>query len=467
MALSSKSIKKRSISTRNFVLALLLLVIANTVMGIVLMFQSRSAMRTQISQRMLDVSNTAAYMVDGDILGELTKDDKGTPKYQSQLAILSSFQENIELSYIYGIDDDGNGNFTFTIDPDPDSTSAFGEPILTTNALKKAAAGTAAVDSVSHEDQWGRFYSAYSPVFDSDGNVAGIIGVDFDADWYDEQLSRLVYSIITISAISLVSGIMLAIGLARRMRKRFEVLETEMKAFDDAFLKLNDNMMINSIRKLDMMPEKECALLKTLASGETYRGDKAGDEITDIAHHIHTMQDHLRHYLSYIESQTYVDQMTGVSNKLAYKQTIRELTEKVEKHTARFVISFFDINSLDRVNTVYGFEKGDELLYGAASVLKSVYQTKNVYRVASDEFIAISEEKGRLDAEDDFKKLDEAIRRFNDELGEKPYLSIAKGFSVFDPEAHSGYRAAFIDAADAMHKDKADYHSRKGGVKVL
>lgn len=40
--------------------------------------------------------------------------------------------------------------------------------------MKKASNGEASADDTKYEDAWGSFYSAYSPVFDSKGEVSGI-----------------------------------------------------------------------------------------------------------------------------------------------------------------------------------------------------------------------------------------------------------------------------------------------------
>lgn len=68
--------RKRRFGSRHLIFALMLLVIANAVMGLVLLYQSKTAMQTQIERRMLDISNTASKMLDGDSLKNLTKDDK-------------------------------------------------------------------------------------------------------------------------------------------------------------------------------------------------------------------------------------------------------------------------------------------------------------------------------------------------------------------------------------------------------
>ncbi len=97
----------------------LLLLAANLLLGGVLVHQSRDSMKTLLEQRMLDVSNTAAAMLDGDALEKLEAKDRDTPPYQEALSRLRFFQDNIKLNlkYIYGIRDMGDGTFTFTIDP--------------------------------------------------------------------------------------------------------------------------------------------------------------------------------------------------------------------------------------------------------------------------------------------------------------------------------------------------------------
>lgn len=91
----SSSEKRIRTSKRNFILALILLLITNILMGVTLMILSRISLRQQIDQRMLDIANTAAYQLDGDALKDLKAEDKGTDDYEKALAILRAFQQNI------------------------------------------------------------------------------------------------------------------------------------------------------------------------------------------------------------------------------------------------------------------------------------------------------------------------------------------------------------------------------------
>ena len=119
----------------NIILVAVFLLLLNITLGVILTKQSSAAMRDLIQNRMLDISNTAASMINGDILESLTAEDKETPKYQAILDMLTHYQDNIDLRYIYCIHDDGNRKFSFTVDPTVDDPGEFGEPIVYTDAL--------------------------------------------------------------------------------------------------------------------------------------------------------------------------------------------------------------------------------------------------------------------------------------------------------------------------------------------
>ncbi|MBR6220449.1 MAG: response regulator [Clostridia bacterium] len=214
--------KRIGLRTRIILIASAFLLLTNLALGITLMRQSRAAMKTQIDERMLDVVNTAADMLDGDVLERLTAGDRGTPQYQAVVDMLNTFRDNINLAYIYCIQDLGDGSFAFTIDSDPVDPAEFGAPIVRTDALYSASQGVAAVDGVPYEDRWGRFYSAYSPVFDSQGKVGGMVAVDFEAAWYESQLNQNTRTIIVACALSLAVGIVLALFMTRHFGMRIE-----------------------------------------------------------------------------------------------------------------------------------------------------------------------------------------------------------------------------------------------------
>ncbi|MBR2255999.1 MAG: response regulator [Blautia sp.] len=217
--------KNLSLRAKAILLVSLFMLAINGTLGFALMRQSGKAMKTQINERMLDIVNTAAAMLDGDVLEQLTAQDKGTPAYEDVMNTLVRFRDNIKLAYIYYVRDEGNKNFTFGIDSDPVAPGEFGSPVVYTDALYQASLGVPSVDDVPYEDVWGRFYSAFSPVFDSNGKVAGVVTADFEAEWYENEINQIRKTIFIACAISMVLGIMITIFLTGQYNRQMEQIE--------------------------------------------------------------------------------------------------------------------------------------------------------------------------------------------------------------------------------------------------
>ena len=64
-------VRKISLTMQILVINIAVLLIATSVLGIVSTVRTKEIMRQLIRQRMLDISNTAAASLDGDILGAL------------------------------------------------------------------------------------------------------------------------------------------------------------------------------------------------------------------------------------------------------------------------------------------------------------------------------------------------------------------------------------------------------------
>ena len=167
--------KNTSLRIKVILMISVFMLTTNLALGYILTKQARDATKTQINDRMLDIVNTAAAMLDGDVLKRLTAEDRGSEEYQAVYDMLARFRDNIRLDYIYYVRPEGDKKFTFGIDPDPVAPGRFGSPVVYTDALYAASQGTASVDEKPYEDAWGRFYSAFSPVFDSEGNVAAVV----------------------------------------------------------------------------------------------------------------------------------------------------------------------------------------------------------------------------------------------------------------------------------------------------
>ena len=160
---------------------------------------------------------------------------KHFPKKRSIYNTLAVFRDNVELEYVYCIKEAGPDSFIFTMDLDLVDPASYGDSVEYTVALSSAAKGRASVDETPYTDKWGEFYSAYSPVFDAQGNVSGIIAVDFSVSWFEDQLSAqtrsTVIGYVIILVISLLVGAVLALLTVRPyVKAQGELLEEKVRA---------------------------------------------------------------------------------------------------------------------------------------------------------------------------------------------------------------------------------------------
>ncbi|MBO4375524.1 MAG: response regulator [Lachnospiraceae bacterium] len=195
--------KKKSIISRIWFIVLFAVVLSSTSICVVSLMESKRAISASTRQRMIDIANCASGSVRGDDLASLSAEDRDTEAYQRIYDTLAVYRDNIESKFVYGIRAEKNGRFTFTVDPALDDPAEFGGEVVKTDALILASKGIPSADEKPYTDAWGSFYSAYSPVFDSNGKVAGIIAVDFSREWYEGQQKEKIINTIVLYIIIL------------------------------------------------------------------------------------------------------------------------------------------------------------------------------------------------------------------------------------------------------------------------
>ena len=445
--------RRNKFSRRIIIIVSIFLLGVNGFLSVILISQSKNALLSMMRERMLDISNSAAALLDGDVLESLTKEDEQTAPYQESLAILRAFQEQVELRYIYGIRDMGDGTFTFTIDPTVEDPGVFGEPIMYTDALYQASLGIPSVDKVPYKDKWGRFYSAYSPVFNSAGKVAGIIAVDIDADWYERQLRRHIYTILIVFAVALIAGGVIVFLINGSFKRRFGLLNTEINSLTNDVEELASELRLASVRYHDGKQHEN------LHYDESSNNSK--DDFEQLESRLKFVQKELQQYILDAHELSFTDTLTGAGNRNSYIETEKRLDDLIAKGKGSFLLAVFDINGLKTSNDVFGHEYGDLLIITAAEILKDAVGFENLYRIGGDEFVAILEPVPQESIEVLFSSIDSKISFRNEEVEEfrtKAPLAVSKGASIFIRGKDPDVKSVFRRADKAMYTDKTIYY---------
>ena len=440
--------RKLSFTTRYVLLFGVLLVVTNLILGVVILNQSKYAMRSLINKNMLDIVNSAANSIDGDILGSLTEEDVGSENFNHISDQLTVFMESVNIEFIYAVKEAGPDYFVFTVDPDPIDPGEFGEEVLVTDALRQAAKGVASVDTAPAADRWGNFYSAYSPVFDSKENIAGIIGIDFDAEWYQQQIDKYTVSIVAIDIISVIIGIAVVYYITYNVRKKMNDLNASVAV-------LSDNV--------DSLMSEMAEYAGFERSVEKNNDDEDKDELEQLGDKINAMQKDMDVYLNYMHAQAYTDSLTGVGNSTAYHDKIKEINEQINEGTADFTVVVFDVNSLKELNDNNGHECGDNYIKATAKAIAEVFGIANTYRIGGDEFAIVYDNRSEEKLDDLLEKVSANIRKFNQsDKGFDVDLYISYGYSSFEKNKDQLYRQVFARADQNMYENKKHYYETIG-----
>lgn len=442
---------RRSIATTTLILIAIIMLIATFCMGVFLTQKSTGALRKLSRDYMLSVSNTAAGMIDGKMLDSLDYGCEGTQEYRAIRGTLESFSNNIELEDIYCIKHMAGEGYIFVMDLTSDDPAQFGDPVDNpTPALRKAALGEAAVDEEPYVDEWGRFYSSYSPVFDPSGEVAGIIAVDFDANWYDEQVREISEDVFYMGSISLIIGAAVVVIMTARTRRSLKRAHAQLNELSD-----NVGELLDGIGNVSPEVLKKYEARKVRRAYEDDGLEALGTKITG-------MQDVLKEQVAHIKENAYIDEMTGAKNRNSYLEDVSLADPAIKNGSLSFSVAVFDITGLKTINDTLGHDCGDKAIIDSARVLTEVFGRDNIYRVGGDEFVAAVRYATASDMEKNFRKLDGLLEKVSKEGGqyETMPLMLSKGYAEFDPETDREFLDTFNRADRKMYEDKAEYYKK-------
>jgi methyl-accepting chemotaxis protein len=162
------------------------------------------------------ITEKAVNLIDGDAFESLVKslDDKD-PFYEETRIKLFALKEETGCRYLYTMAPYQGDIWHYIIDgsappDDEDDFSALGDEQDSEGDVALFACWdekSTQASELYHQEGWGLLVSIYTPIFNSRGNIVGIVGCDFDANTvYNEIRNQAIYQII-------LSACFLGIGL--------------------------------------------------------------------------------------------------------------------------------------------------------------------------------------------------------------------------------------------------------------
>jgi len=168
---------------------------------------------------------------------------------------------------------------------------------------------------------------------------------------------------------------------------------------------LATTFLFGMLRKLLIKPIQKLSL----AAGEIGRGQvlvpidiKSNDEIGELASTFREMGKNLHHYHEQVRYVAYHDSLTGLPNRLMFKNYLDRATAEARRDMQGLSILFIDLDNFKRINDTLGHQSGDKLLAAFADRLSNQLRETDIVahtseeeasrviaRLAGDEFIIL------------------------------------------------------------------------------
>jgi methyl-accepting chemotaxis protein len=263
--------KRIGLGLKIMVFTFLLLVVTA---GILIYFSYKTLyadLEKSIGQRLEAIAATGALMIDGDlhdqIRGAEDADSEGFKKIRQVLRDIKRINNLKEEVYTFRRE---AGKLKFIV-------MSHEKPYIDTYDIRPAMWPALNEGKTCHTkiftDENGDWISAYAPIFDSKGQISGILDVDIHLETFQQELRTKVNRLVIISAVIMIVAILLSFllsrGLVGKLRYLSQITEKistgmmdrsiEVKSRDEVgeLARSLERMRVSLKMAMDMIAEKE------------------------------------------------------------------------------------------------------------------------------------------------------------------------------------------------------------------
>ena len=180
-------------------------------------------------KNVIALAEIAAEETNGDLFETLNIGDENTEVYQKMQKEMFKYFNSQEVNYVYSLRELNEEQVQFIVAADPAGDPYnIGVPYDLAPEMLEAFKGKATVTAEASHDEWGVFYTAYAPIYNSKNQVVGLMAVDCEVSKIQKQVNSLMVKLLLTGIICLLLIITINIILARRIGKNMFVVNQKL-----------------------------------------------------------------------------------------------------------------------------------------------------------------------------------------------------------------------------------------------
>lgn len=221
-----KNIRVFSIRMKILIPAIILIIAICTSMGVYAYQCIHDGMVEMGVEEAQMAAQVVVDILDADVLETLKPGCEDEKDYQLLLKDLRSAQDRYNIAYLYTLYADGNKVYYGVDADDSELQCAFGEECETPYAeLAATFAGEDYVMDYIEHSEYGELISVYKPIKNSDKEIIGVLGCDYDASTVMERLESSTLNIIKVSVLCLVVALLVINIIVGRIARSLKIVD--------------------------------------------------------------------------------------------------------------------------------------------------------------------------------------------------------------------------------------------------
>ncbi len=390
--------RKRGIRIKIQIPTAILIMIVSLAMGFSWYKNINSTMVEMGCEQAELAAKVAVSVADGDAISQLTPECEETGEYQAVLASLREVQQEYGILYLYTLYTDGSKVY-YGVDTDTSELQAeVGQEFETSyEELAGVFAGESYIQDYIDHQIYGDVICVILPIYNSQGEVVGAIGSDYNASSIVTELNRTVREIILTTVFWVILGFAALSFIIMPIIKG--LLQVNQKIYD----------LVNSegdlTQKLDI---------------------HSGDELELIANNINKLLEHIRGIMLNIagnsmqlnnSSRTVVENLSSAEiNITDVSATMEEMSAAMEETSASLnqineaIGKVYEAIGTISVNANEGRESSGAIMKKAVDIYeKAVENQKEAKLLAQDMAVAVNDKIESSKAVEEISSLTENI----------------------------------------------------------